>query len=85
MDVVLDVDPPALRSLTVDGTLSFSNDIDIELETDWIYLRGGELQIGSEGNPYTRKATITLTKTTMSIPRSSPRASGRPTQAQEAT
>ena len=61
MDVVLDVDPPALRSLTIDGKLSFSNDRDIELETDWIYLRRGELHIGSEANPHTRKATITLT------------------------
>jgi cell migration-inducing and hyaluronan-binding protein len=61
MDVVLDVDPPALRSLTVDGKLSFSNDLDIELETDWIYLRRGELHIGSETDPHTRKATITLT------------------------
>ncbi|MBN1510407.1 MAG: G8 domain-containing protein, partial [Phycisphaerae bacterium] len=61
MDVVLDVDPPALRSLTIDGRLSFSNDLDIGLETEWIYLRGGELQIGSEAQPHTRKATITLT------------------------
>jgi len=61
--VVLDVDPPALRSLTVDGKLSFSNDLDIGLETEWIYLRGGELQIGSEADPHTRKATITLTNT----------------------
>src|SRR5690606_25259100 len=43
-EVVLDVDPPALRSLTIDGKLSFSNDLDIGLETEWIYLRGGELQ-----------------------------------------
>jgi cell migration-inducing and hyaluronan-binding protein len=63
MDLVLDVDPPALRSLTIDGKLSFSNDLDIELETDWIYLRRGELHIGSEGDPHTRKATITLTDT----------------------
>jgi cell migration-inducing and hyaluronan-binding protein len=61
MDVVLDVDPPALRSLTIDGKLSFSNDLDIGLDSEWIYLRGGELQVGSEANPYTRKATITLT------------------------
>src|SRR5690606_676344 len=27
MDVVLDVDPPALRSLTIDGKLRFSNDL----------------------------------------------------------
>src|SRR5690606_21828994 len=61
MDVVLDVDPPALRSLTVDGKLRFANDRDVNLETEWIYLRGGELHIGSEAQPYTRKATITLT------------------------
>jgi cell migration-inducing and hyaluronan-binding protein len=61
MDVVLDVDPPALRSLTIDGRLSFADDRDIGLETDWIYLRGGELHIGSEARPHTRKATITLT------------------------
>ncbi len=41
--VVLDVAPPALRSLTVDGKLSFSNKRDLELATEWIYLRGGEL------------------------------------------
>src|SRR5690606_19863070 len=63
MDVVLDVDPPALRSLTVDGKLRFSNEIDIGLESEWIYLRGGELHIGSEARPHTRKATITLTDT----------------------
>jgi len=61
MHVVLDVDPPALRSLTVDGKLSFSNDLDIGLETEWIYVRGGELEIGSEAHPYTHNATITLT------------------------
>jgi cell migration-inducing and hyaluronan-binding protein len=63
MMVVLDVDPPALRSLTIDGKLSFADDRDIGLETEWIYLRGGELQIGSEAKPYTRTATITLTDT----------------------
>ena len=61
MEVILDVDPPALRSLTVDGRLGFSDDIDIELETEWIYLRGGELHIGSEADPHTRNVTITLT------------------------
>jgi len=60
-EVVLDVDPPALRSLTVDGKLTFSNERDLKLETEWIYLRGGELHIGREGQPHTRLATITLT------------------------
>ncbi|HWK42061.1 MAG TPA: G8 domain-containing protein [Croceibacterium sp.] len=61
MAVVLDVTPPVLRSLTIQGKLSFSDDRDIELKTDWIYLPGGELEIGTEARPHTRKATITLT------------------------
>ena len=60
-NIVLDVNPPALRSLTINGKLSFSNDLDLELKTDWIYLPGGELDIGSEKSPHTSKATITLT------------------------
>ena len=62
-DIVLDVSPPALRSLTINGKLSFSNDLDLELKSEWIYLPGGELDIGSEAKPYTRQATITLTDT----------------------
>src|ERR1700761_9301066 len=60
-NILLDVSPPALRSLTINGKLSFSNDKDLELKTEWIYLPGGELDIGSEAKPHTRKATITLT------------------------
>src|SRR5690349_12585242 len=60
-NIVLDVTPPALRSLTIDGKLSFADDRDIGLETDWIYLRGGELAIGSEAEPYRHTASITLT------------------------
>ena len=54
LEVILDVAPPALRSLTVEGKLSFADDRDIGLETEWIYLRGGELQIGTEAKPHTR-------------------------------
>ena len=60
-NILLDVSPPALRSLTINGKLSFSNDADLELKTEWIYLAGGELSIGSEARPHSRKATITLT------------------------
>ena len=60
MDVVLDVSPPALRSLNIEGKLSFSNDLDLELTTEWITLTG-ELQIGTEANPHTSNATITFT------------------------
>ncbi len=63
MDVTLDVDPPALRSLTIDGKLTFADERDIGLETEWIYVGGGELEIGTAGRPYTHQATITLTDT----------------------
>jgi hypothetical protein len=61
-DVVLDVSPPALGGLSIDGKLTFSNDADLELTSEWIMLHG-ELAIGSEAAPHTRNATITLTNT----------------------
>ena len=60
--VILDVSPPALGGVTINGKLSFANDADLELTTEWIMVHG-ELAIGTEANPYTRKATITLTDT----------------------
>jgi cell migration-inducing and hyaluronan-binding protein len=59
-EVVLNVSPPALASLTIEGKLSFANTADLELTTEWILLHG-ELEIGTEAKPHTRKATITLT------------------------
>src|SRR5688572_8336210 len=61
-DVLLDVSPPALGGLTVHGKLSFADNKDLELTTEWIMLHG-ELEIGTEAKPHTRKATITLTNT----------------------
>ena len=58
--MLLDVSPPALGSLTIDGKLSFADNADLELTTEWILLHG-ELEIGTEARPHTRKATITLT------------------------
>src|SRR4051812_36534519 len=60
MDVVLDVSPPQLHGLTINGKLSFANNKDLELTTEWIMLHG-ELEIGTEKAPHTRKATITFT------------------------
>ncbi len=59
-DVILDVSPPALGGLSIDGKLTFANNADLELTTEWIMLHG-ELAIGTEASPHTRKATITLT------------------------
>src|SRR5262252_3146236 len=59
-EVVLDVNTPALGGVTVNGKLSFANTADVELTTEWIMLHG-ELEIGTEKSPHTRKATITFT------------------------
>src|ERR1700761_1670595 len=59
-DVLLDVSPPSLGGLHIEGKLSFSDKADIVLTTEWIMVHG-ELEIGTEAKPHTRKATITLT------------------------
>src|SRR5215471_21855002 len=60
MDVVLDVSPPPLHGLTINGKLSFADKKDLELTSEWIMVRG-ELEIGTVARPHTRNATITLT------------------------
>ncbi len=60
MNVVLDVSPPELHGLTINGKLSFADNKDLELTTEWVMVHG-ELEIGTEARPHTRKATITLT------------------------
>ena len=59
-NVILDVSPPALGGLTINGKLTFADNADVELTTEWIMIHG-ELAIGTEAKPHTRKATITLT------------------------
>ena len=59
--MVLDVNPPALDGVTINGKLSFADNADLELTTEWIMLHG-ELEIGTEKAPHTRKATITFTE-----------------------
>ncbi len=59
-DVVLDVSPPPLNGLHIEGKLSFADKKDLELTTEWIMVHG-ELDVGSEAKPFTHKATITLT------------------------
>src|SRR4051812_4607563 len=59
-DVILDVSPPPLGGLHIEGKLGFSDKADIELTTEWIMVHG-ELEIGTEAKPHKRKATIILT------------------------
>ncbi len=59
-DVLLDVSPPSLNGLHIEGKLSFSDKADLALTTEWIMVHG-QLEIGTEARPHTHKATITLT------------------------
>ena len=63
-DLVLDVSPPRLASLTISGSLTFSDTADLDLKTDWIMLDGGKLSVGAEGHPFAHRASITLTDVT---------------------
>src|SRR6185369_11590693 len=60
MNVILDVSPPPLHGINLNGTLSFADNKDLELTTEWIMVHGA-LEIGTEAKPHTRKATITFT------------------------
>jgi cell migration-inducing and hyaluronan-binding protein len=60
-EILLDVTPPALNGLVINGALVFA-DKDINLTAEWIMIHGaGKLEIGTASKPYTKKATITLT------------------------
>jgi cell surface hyaluronidase len=59
--VLLDTNPPPLKSLQVDGTLVF-DERDLALSADSIMVHG-KLQIGTEEAPFSHKATISLTGT----------------------
>ena len=59
-NVLLDMDTPALGSLTINGSLTFSPTMDLALTTRYVVV-SGTLQIGTESSKRTRKATITLT------------------------
>lgn len=59
--VVLDINPPALTSLTVEGTLVAAQDRDLALSTSTLMLHGGTLRFGCSNDRYLREAVITLT------------------------
>ncbi len=53
-EVILDVSPPALGGVTINGKLTFADNADVELITEWVMVHG-ELAIGTEARPFTRK------------------------------
>jgi hypothetical protein len=59
--MILDIaETPKLKLMRVNGLLSFSNEMDVHLKAKHIFVRAGELQIGTETNPYLYNAQITL-------------------------
>ncbi len=63
--VLLDINPPPLHSLTIDGELAFKQQ-DLDLTMGWILINPtGSLRIGSAYAPFQHRATITLTDSDM--------------------
>ena len=58
-DILLDVSPPALSSLRIEGTLTADN-TDLELIAGNIHV-AGTLRVGSESAPFTKRMVFTLT------------------------
>ncbi len=58
--VILDVSPPPLTHLRIDGTLTVRPDVDIALSATDIHVRG-TLRVGTAAAPHQRRFTITLT------------------------
>lgn len=59
LSVTLDVSPPALAGLTVNGHLIFDRQ-DLRLTSDWIMIHG-RLEVGTPEQPFTNRAEIVLT------------------------
>jgi hypothetical protein len=59
--MILDIpETPILQLLRVNGHLIFSTEMDVHLRAKHIFVRAGELHIGSETEPYQGNALITL-------------------------
>ena len=57
--ILLDVSPPPLFFLLVQGTLIWDRQ-DLTLDANYIYVAGGKMQIGTEEDPFLNRATITV-------------------------
>jgi hypothetical protein len=59
--MILDIEEtPILALLRVNGVLTFSPNIDVHLRAKHVFVRAGELHIGSEEEPFPNTARITL-------------------------
>jgi len=59
LEITLDISPPPLKGLNINGTLRFDNK-NLELQTDWIMVHG-KLEVGTPSQPFRHRAVITFT------------------------
>jgi G8 domain len=61
--IVLDVSPPPLKSIPIEGRLAFDGTGDRNLSADSIIVvgQGARLEIGTAAAPYRKRAALTLT------------------------
>jgi hypothetical protein len=58
--ILLDVDPPVLGSLILDGNL-FLMERDTKIQTDFFWIRLGTFHVGNSTRPWNYKLNITIT------------------------
>ena len=69
--ISLDVKTPVLTFLLVEGELHFDRNYDVSIDSTYILLLGGLMQVGTEDQPFEKSAVITLhgdRYTTIEIP-----------------
>ena len=58
--ILLDISPPPLKIIIIEGTLIIEDENDITLQSEYIIIRGGSLKAGSLQTPFAHKLTILL-------------------------
>jgi cysteine-rich repeat protein len=68
--IVLDISPPLLELVILQGTLAFDDSQDLMFNASYIFIHGGKLQVGTESEPFLHEAYITIhgTRASYEIP-----------------
>ena len=59
-NLLLDVDPPILGTVKINGILKFDATRDNKFEAHYIWINQGSLEVGKSNLPFTKKANIIL-------------------------
>ena len=68
--IILDLSPPELNLIILQGTLKFSDLSDIHLKAHYILIHKGRLMVGTQNTPFMHEAVITMlgTRADLEIP-----------------